>query len=128
MFNHALVVVTRGRRSKRSLFEFRDVITCLQPWTDVLGCYGDYGCYCGFNGNGQPLDDTDKLVVKFTNRCTSILCPVVILKYIIRCCYYHDKCYTEIEKESSISYASYFSTYKFQCVNNSKIICGKYTT
>lgn len=90
------------RRSKRSLFEFEDVITCLQPWVDVITTYADYGCYCGYKGHGQPLDDTDK------------------------CCYYHDRCYTEAETKSSASaFSSYFSSYEFECVNNSKIVCNK---
>ncbi|XP_039273793.2 acidic phospholipase A2 HTe-like [Styela clava] len=98
-------ITSAHRRSKRSLFEFEDVITCLQPWTDVLKTYADYGCYCGYRGSGQPLDDTDK------------------------CCFYHDKCYGKAEKYaasfSEKAYGAYFSRYQFQCVNNSKIICKK---
>jgi len=47
-------------RSKRSLANFGNVIQCVQPWSDVLSTYGDYGCYCGYRGHGRPIDDTDK--------------------------------------------------------------------
>nr|CAB3262839.1 uncharacterized protein LOC100183993 [Phallusia mammillata] len=82
-------------RSKRSLFNFKSVIHCLQPWSNVLLTYGDYGCYCGYKGLGRPLDDTDK------------------------CCYEHDYCYDQAEFEpktfGETTMGSYFSEYIFQC-------------
>jgi len=50
-------------RLKRSAVGFHRMIRCYQPVVNVLGSYGNYGCFCGFSGDGYPIDETDKYVV-----------------------------------------------------------------
>nr|XP_026689661.1 uncharacterized protein LOC113474129 [Ciona intestinalis] len=89
-------------RRKRSLMNFHNVIQCAQPWANnVLSTYGDYGCYCGYSGEGRPLDDTDQ------------------------CCYLHDRCYDEAETItktfSERTGGSYFADYSYECKENRPI-------
>lgn len=95
---------SKHRIAKRSLFEFRTIIQCYQPWADPVATYGSYGCWCGYMGSGRPLDDTD------------------------RCCYVHDMCYDRVDKrssgKSSIAPPSYTTGYKFECANN-RARCSK---
>jgi len=46
------------RRVKRGVLDLASMIKC------VTGCnpfmYKDYGCYCGFQGDGYPVDGIDR--------------------------------------------------------------------
>ena len=46
------------RRVKRGVLDLASMIKC------VTGCnpfmYKDYGCYCGFKGDGYPVDGIDR--------------------------------------------------------------------
>ncbi|XP_013411539.1 basic phospholipase A2 10 [Lingula anatina] len=63
-------------------------ISCLSDhwFTDFL----DYGCYCGFDGGGTPVDDID------------------------RCCKAHDECYALIQEECG-SLSPYLLPYSATC-------------
>ncbi|XP_071484449.1 phospholipase A2 AP-PLA2-I-like [Diadema antillarum] len=54
--------------------------------------YIGYGCYCGFGGDGTPLDDTD------------------------RCCETHDHCYTRVQTSDMCRgyNQAYIIPYKYQ--------------
>ncbi|XP_048578987.1 phospholipase A2 A2-actitoxin-Cgg2a [Nematostella vectensis] len=58
--------------AKRSLLDFGLMILCGTKRNPLD--YNTYGCYCGFNGHGTPVDDVD------------------------RCCQEHDECYNDIIK------------------------------
>lgn len=85
------------RRSKRSLMEFKSLMTCYQPWIHISN-YVDYGCYCGWRGAGIPLDETDE------------------------CCYHHDNCYDKYDK-SLLGHTSYLTSYEYTCGANSTATC-----
>lgn len=48
-----------AKRVKRNLYQFGKMINCatVRSWTDYIG----YGCYCGWGGSGNAVDDTDRL-------------------------------------------------------------------
>ena len=46
------------QRVKRSVLDLASMIKCItgcNPWS-----YKDYGCYCGFQGDGYPVDGIDR--------------------------------------------------------------------
>lgn len=53
------------QRVKRSVIDLASMIKC------VTGCnpfmYKDYGCYCGFQGDGYPVDGIDRYVSNCTD-------------------------------------------------------------
>ncbi|XP_072346502.1 acidic phospholipase A2 PA-3-like [Scyliorhinus torazame] len=75
----------------RSVVNFKNVVVCASPNVPNQR-YMDYGCFCGYGGNGnQPLDDLD------------------------RCCQVHDDCYGEAE--SSLGCKPLFTPYSTHCEN-----------
>ncbi|XP_078741308.1 acidic phospholipase A2 DE-II-like [Lampetra fluviatilis] len=82
----------------RSLSQFRQLLVCTMPNSWPLMTFTRYGCYCGFGGWGQPLDDLD------------------------RCCQAHDLCYAEA-KQLIGSCHPFFRRYDFSCVDH-VVSCG----
>ena len=84
------------RRVKRSVLDLASMIKC------VTGCnpfmYKDYGCFCGFQGDGFPVDGIDK------------------------CCYMHDHCYSRADCHQALVY---FKSYKWACMGYGRAKCGK---
>lgn len=62
--NHQLLP---SHRVKRSVLDLASMIKC------VTGCnpfmYKDYGCYCGFQGDGYPVDGIDRYVLFHRYKC-----------------------------------------------------------
>ncbi|XP_022246741.1 basic phospholipase A2 2-like [Limulus polyphemus] len=77
----------RTARARRSILQLANVLHC------VTGCnpltYKGYGCYCGYMGKGEPVDEID------------------------RCCLEHDWCYAY---SACPQLLVYFVSYQFQCV------------
>ncbi|XP_071953777.1 phospholipase A2 AP-PLA2-I-like [Antedon mediterranea] len=61
-----------GNRHRRSLGQMSDMIMCTTGRSAFYE-YNGYGCYCGFGGSGDPIDNTD------------------------RCCKRHDRCYEKTD-------------------------------
>eukprot|EP00057_Strongylocentrotus_purpuratus_P005500 XP_003731110.2 PREDICTED: phospholipase A2 AP-PLA2-I-like [Strongylocentrotus purpuratus] len=70
--------------------------------------YIGYGCYCGFGGDGVPLDDTD------------------------RCCQTHDDCYSVVQNSDMCrsSNQAYTITYNYNALQcgtyRAQIVCCKF--
>lgn len=76
---------TMGRQP-RSIPDFGVLIFCKTKTNPFK--YNGYGCYCGFGGQGKPVDGLD------------------------RCCQVHDSCYEWLETKFNIkSLASYLTPY-----------------
>nr|CAB3264919.1 acidic phospholipase A2 57 [Phallusia mammillata] len=99
------------KRLRRSAINFHQAIRCYQPSVNILGTYGDYGCYCGVNGNrgyaAKALDETDE------------------------CCKQHDSCYDEAVKVEKTMWESLWlvgqpllKSYNVDCLND-EVVCGK---
>ncbi|KAL2092293.1 hypothetical protein ACEWY4_012091 [Coilia grayii] len=87
--------------SDRHLSQFRQMIKCTLPDSDPLSDFGDYGCYCGLGGEGEPVDQLD------------------------RCCEVHDGCYGLAQNHSacnSLLDSPYTNIYDFTCNKTSKTI------
>ncbi|CAM9749526.1 unnamed protein product [Lampetra fluviatilis] len=67
-------------RRKRSL-SFNNVVLCFAGRSALD--YSNYGCYCGWGGNGVALDDAD------------------------RCCEAQDKCYNAISRGCNVNFIAY---------------------
>lgn len=53
-----LVCTVSGAQLPKALWQFGIMIECTQ--TDVSALkYNDYGCWCGFGGQGTPRDEVD---------------------------------------------------------------------
>ncbi|XP_023211378.1 basic phospholipase A2 PA-12C-like [Centruroides sculpturatus] len=76
----------RPSRVRRSIMQLAGMLRC------TTGCdplaYKSYGCYCGYLGAGDPVDDID------------------------RCCWEHDWCYTNTRCPQLFLY---FFRYPWQC-------------
>ncbi|XP_041035376.1 basic phospholipase A2-like [Carcharodon carcharias] len=69
----------------RGIIQFAAVIHCANPRVNNLR-YADYGCFCGFGGNGvQAVDAID------------------------RCCQVHDSCYGEADRMGCNSYIAWYN-------------------
>ncbi|KAL7635908.1 UNVERIFIED_CONTAM: hypothetical protein RMT77_013725 [Armadillidium vulgare] len=74
-------------RQKRSVVNLYQMVRCGTTCDPIS--YKGYGCYCGFMGEGYPVDDIDK------------------------CCQSHDQCYNEAHVcRGNILY---FTSYDFSC-------------
>ena len=47
-----------AKRVKRNLIQFAGMINCATGRSS--SDYNNYGCYCGWGGKGNPVDDTDR--------------------------------------------------------------------
>lgn len=56
------VCVVCGDSPPRALWQFGQMITCVQPKVNPF-VYNNYGCYCGFSGSGSPKDHIDQYVL-----------------------------------------------------------------
>ncbi|XP_070845238.1 phospholipase A2-like [Chaetodon trifascialis] len=87
-----------------ALNQFRNMILCVMPDSWPIFDYADYGCYCGFGGSGNPVDDLD------------------------RCCQVHDQCYDGAMLHLNfwpILDNPYTTLYHYSCnKQNKKITCG----
>ncbi|XP_030272933.1 phospholipase A2, minor isoenzyme-like [Sparus aurata] len=88
-----------GQQESRSLWQFRNMIKCVQP--DVLFAlkYDNYGCYCGYGGQGTPVDELDQ------------------------CCKVHDDCYeAQMNDPECKSFwphlKPYFIYYRYTCTEH----------
>lgn len=86
-------------RKRRSLIGLEQVIKCAtqsRAVVVVLEKYNCYGCYCGFGGEGQVVDEID------------------------RCCFNHDDCYAKALSKTGPCVAIlgevYVDPYNFDCV------------
>nr|AAZ22651.1 PLA-1 precursor [Notechis scutatus] len=71
-----------------NLAQFDNMIECANYGSRPSWHYMDYGCYCGKEGSGTPVDELD------------------------RCCKTYDDCYTEAEKRGC---HPKFSAYSWKC-------------
>ncbi|VDO96258.1 unnamed protein product [Soboliphyme baturini] len=76
------------KRTTRSFWNFRGVVTCVTGNTASL--YFNYGCYCGLGGSGNPVDEIDS------------------------CCQTHDLCYQALSQNRLWAY---FTHYSYECVD-----------
>ncbi|XP_055849252.1 uncharacterized protein LOC129914169 [Episyrphus balteatus] len=81
-------------RKKRGVIELYSMIKCSTGCDPII--FKGYGCYCGFLGDGLPVDGID------------------------RCCRLHDKCY---EYSNCIPYLEYFVPYIWKCYRG-KPLCA----
>uniref|UniRef100_A0A671U5C6 Phospholipase A2 n=1 Tax=Sparus aurata TaxID=8175 RepID=A0A671U5C6_SPAAU len=95
-----------GQQESRSLWQFRNMIKCVQP--DVLFAlkYDNYGCYCGYGGQGTPVDELDQ------------------------CCKVHDDCYeAQMNDPECKSFwphlKPYFIYYRYTCTEHQPTCSGK---
>ncbi|XP_044125218.1 phospholipase A2, minor isoenzyme-like [Bufo gargarizans] len=81
----------------RNLVQFRSIIKCIIPNSHPLNEYNGYGCYCGFGGSGNPVDELD------------------------RCCQVHDDCYSQYKsiKNCDVIFDNpYTEFYSYTCTDN----------
>ncbi|XP_011671613.1 phospholipase A2 AP-PLA2-I [Strongylocentrotus purpuratus] len=85
----------------KSVGQFGVMMGCLLDMSTIEAGldYNGYGCYCGFGGQGVPLDDTD------------------------RCCQTHDDCYSVVQNSDMCrsSNQAYTITYNYNALQ-----CGTY--
>ncbi|RVE68573.1 hypothetical protein OJAV_G00093180 [Oryzias javanicus] len=96
------VCVVTGVRVPKALWDFSEMIRCVQPDVSPLR-YNDYGCWCGRGGAGTPVDEVDE------------------------CCEGHDKCYRRSRKApgcTSLFKNPYILDYDFSCHNN-QVSCSE---
>ncbi|XP_077864295.1 acidic phospholipase A2 CM-II-like [Saccoglossus kowalevskii] len=97
----ACTLAVPGERHRRNLGQLGRMLKCvtenhvLESIIDYVG----YGCYCGFGGDGEPLDATDE------------------------CCQEHDLCY----EKTGCNIQKYTAMYDFETqscnTNASQIVC-----
>ncbi|XP_051882073.1 basic phospholipase A2 acanthin-1-like [Pristis pectinata] len=102
---HGLVLpVAAGGRWRRHLDQLGSMIECRVGdgrWLTWLD-YFDYGCYCGFGGQGKPLDAVDG------------------------CCRLHDICYGKLESEGHCHWyqSPYWTHYTWSCSRHQSLSCS----
>ncbi|XP_077457371.1 phospholipase A2 [Stigmatopora argus] len=97
----ATACTASGARLPKHIWQFGKMIECAQPGVSPLK-YNDYGCWCGFGGTGNPVDDLDK------------------------CCKVHDKCYESSRKKpgcTNISDLPYVLVYDYTC-SDGQVSCS----
>jgi len=68
-----------GSSCNGGLSEFNELIKFYNSnWNGSGFRYMDYGCYCGYDGKGYPIDETDN------------------------CCLFHDRCWAKAEADFGI--------------------------
>ncbi|GFW80308.1 phospholipase A(2) [Trichonephila clavipes] len=82
-------------RFRRNVMQMARMLKCMSGCNPLS--YRGYGCYCGYMGSGQPVDDID------------------------RCCLQHDWCYAFISCPQTLIY---FVPYTWQCMNPGAAHCG----
>nr|CDJ96118.1 Phospholipase A2 domain containing protein [Haemonchus contortus] len=77
-----------------SLWNLRQVGVCTLHYSPIR--YNNYGCWCGFGGSHEPIDEIDK------------------------CCMHHDNCYRDaVENKLCRDTAlEYVLVYNWQCTNS----------
>ncbi|XP_041057756.1 basic phospholipase A2 PA-9C-like [Carcharodon carcharias] len=98
-----LLTVAAHGRWKRHLDQLGSMIECrvgTGRWLSRLD-YFDYGCYCGFGGQGVPLDAVDW------------------------CCKQHDVCYGRIDSEGLCHWYQYpyWTHYSWSCDPGRSLMC-----
>uniref|UniRef100_A0A671U5V6 Phospholipase A2 n=1 Tax=Sparus aurata TaxID=8175 RepID=A0A671U5V6_SPAAU len=81
------------QQESRAVWQFGYMISCVQPGVNPFK-YNNYGCYCGFGGQGTPVDEVDQ------------------------CCKVHDDCYgAQISDPRCRGFFSlpYFVYYRYTC-------------
>ncbi|CAL1263496.1 unnamed protein product [Larinioides sclopetarius] len=86
---------TKKFRIRRNVMQMARMLKCMSGCNPLS--YRGYGCYCGYMGSGQPVDDID------------------------RCCLQHDWCYAFISCPQTLIY---FVPYTWQCMNPGAAHCG----
>uniref|UniRef100_A0A8C5F8L3 Phospholipase A2 n=1 Tax=Gadus morhua TaxID=8049 RepID=A0A8C5F8L3_GADMO len=87
--------------SYKALWQFRNMILCIQPDSWPVLDYADYGCWCGKGGSGTPVDELD------------------------RCCQVHDQCYDDAMQNDAcwpILDNPYTEIYSYDCDSHNKNI------
>ncbi|CAL8294801.1 unnamed protein product [Gadus morhua 'NCC'] len=87
--------------SYKALWQFRNMILCVQPDSWPVLDYADYGCWCGKGGSGTPVDELD------------------------RCCQVHDQCYDDAMQNDAcwpILDNPYTEMYSYDCDSHNKNI------
>ncbi|XP_008334839.1 phospholipase A2-like [Cynoglossus semilaevis] len=90
-----------GALPPKAMWHFGKMIVCAQPGVNPLR-YNNYGCWCGFGGQGTPRDDLDQ------------------------CCKLHDHCYEASRKIpgcSGVADLPYVIDYDFTC-SNRQVACS----
>ncbi|XP_030272156.1 phospholipase A2-like [Sparus aurata] len=81
------------QQESRAFWQFGNMISCVQPGVNPFK-YNNYGCFCGFGGQGRPVDKVDQ------------------------CCKVHDDCYgVQMRNPQCQSFFSqpYFINYQYTC-------------
>jgi len=87
-----------GSSCNGGLSEFNELIKFYNSnWNGSGFRYMDYGCYCGYDGKGYPIDQTDN------------------------CCLFHDQCWNKAEADFGITQntipVSYSAEYSYMILN-----------
>jgi len=95
-----VLINAESKRRKRALTDMAGLVQCAtqlpSKWA-VFSSYNCYGCYCGFAGTGEPVDEID------------------------RCCKEHDACYGRLNEKRCTWWLGqvYWHSYEFECVQGS---------
>ncbi|CAH3017037.1 unnamed protein product, partial [Porites evermanni] len=87
--------------AKRNLYQFHKMIECSTNLSSYH--YHDYGCYCGYGGGGNAVDETDM------------------------CCKIHDACYEAISNHPNLCSFESSVYWKIYSRDNSCTGCSKFS-